>query len=399
MRVDDTEDRWRRHAAALRDPAQIVAQWEPAGVVDPALLRARVTAGWWELLAALEITLLVTREYEHLAVALSAPGGRPRATHLALPHPSGLAVDLAREVVHVASTRNPNQIYTLRPVTGMRPRKDRPLTDPADRPLLPVASQFLPGSLYIHDLALVGDTLHANAVGENSVVALPGDGRAERVWWPRSIETDDGPEFGRNHLQLNSIAAGPTLARSFFSASAAAPTHRRPGHRNFPVDRRGVIFSGATREPIAHGLTRPHSARLHDGRLWVDDSGYGEVGVIEDGRFTPTTRLPGWTRGLCFAGDVAFVATSRVIPRFRQYAPGLDVERSVCGVHAVETTSGRVLASIRWPQGNQIFALEAVPLSLTWGLPRGAGRRGGSERMTRLFYGFETAITGDSGTQ
>src|SRR3954451_8883085 len=132
MTVNDTEDRWREHAAALRDPAQIVAQWEPAGRVDPVLLRARATASWWELLEALEITLLVTREYEHLVVALSAPGGRPRATHLALPHPSGIAVDVKRGLVHVASTRNPNQIYTLRPVTGMRPRKDRPLATPPD---------------------------------------------------------------------------------------------------------------------------------------------------------------------------------------------------------------------------------------------------------------------------
>src|SRR5262249_1101699 len=147
-----------------------------------------------------------------------------------------------------------------------------------DRPLVPVRSRFLPGALYLHDLAMVGGALHANAVGQNAIVRIHEDGRWERVWWPRCVEARRGSLFGRNYLQLNSIAAGATLSASYFSASTDAPSPRRPGHRNFAVDGRGVIFSGATREPVVRGLTRPHSARLHDGRLWVDNSGYGGVG-------------------------------------------------------------------------------------------------------------------------
>lgn len=395
MTSRNLEARWDGHTRALRDPAQIVAQWEPAGRVDPDLLRARATRNWWDLLAGLGITLIVSREYEHLVIALSAPDGRPHVTHLALPHPSGIAVDVERRRVHVASTRNPNQLYTLRPVTAVRSRKDRPIDAPADRPLLPVGSQFLPGSLYVHDLAFIGDVLHGNAVGENAVVAFPGDSQIWRVWWPQCIETNAGPEFSRNHLQLNSIAAGPDLASSFFSASAAKMTARRPGHRNFPVNRRGVIFSGATREPMAHGLTRPHSARLHNARVWVDNSGYGELSVVDGTDVVAVATLPGWTRGLCFVEDIAFVATSRVIPRFRMYAPGLDVDRSICGVHAVDTVTGKVLGSIRWPTGNQVFAVEAMPTSMSWGFPQGPRRRGGSEQITRLFYGFETSHQGD----
>jgi uncharacterized protein (TIGR03032 family) len=289
----------------------------------------------------------------------------------------------------MASTRNPNQIYTFEPVTDMLRRHDSTDEPPADRPLVPVSSQFLPGAMYLHDLAMVGDVLHANAVGENAVVALPGDGRTERVWWPRCIETAGGPQFGRNHIQLNSIAAGPTLERSYFSASAAELTARRPGHQNWAVDGRGVIFAGDTRDPVARGLTRPHSARLHEGRVWVANSGYGELGVVQDGGFSPVVRLPGWTRGLAFVQGYAFVATSQVIPRFRQYAPGLDTDRSVCGVHAVDLASEEVVGSIRWPSGNQIFGLEAVPASLTLGFPEGPARRSGSAHMTRLFYGFD----------
>jgi uncharacterized protein (TIGR03032 family) len=370
-----------------RDPATVVAQWADAGAVDPLLLRARVRGDWWETLERLDVTLLVSREYEHLLLGLTVVDG-PRVTYLRLPHPSGIAADLDRGLVHVAATRNPNQVFDLAPARGAETRLDAEPPDVADHPLVPVRSRFYPGSLYLHDLAVVGGRLHGNAVGQNAVVRLPDAGGYERVWWPKAIETASGPEFRRNHLQLNSIAAGRDLRSSFFSASTDELGRLRPGHQRFPVDGRGVVFSGRTREPIVRGLTRPHSARLHGGRVWLDDSGYGRFGVVSNGSFEPVASLPGWTRGLCFAHEVAFVGTSRVLPRFRQYAPGLDLDRSVCGVHAVDGTTGKVLGSMVWPEGNQIFSIEQVPRRFSRGFPFAA--RGSRARATRLFYAFAT---------
>ncbi|MGH9337142.1 MAG: DUF4915 domain-containing protein, partial [Vicinamibacteria bacterium] len=235
----------------------------------------------------------------------------------------------------------------------------------------------------------IGGTLHANAVGENAVVRVSPHGAIERVWWPRCIETRKGPVFERNHLQLNSIAAGESLAESFFTASSDAISTRRPGHRDFLVDGRGVVFSGRTREPVARGLTRPHSARLHRGRLWVANSGYGGVGVVEDGGYVSVLRLPGWTRGLAFADGVGFAGTSRVIPRYASYAPGLDPEKSRAAIHAFDARSGEVLGSLEWPDGNQIFAIDRAPRSRVSGFPFGARRRGDSEASKRLFYSFQ----------
>jgi uncharacterized protein (TIGR03032 family) len=387
--VADLEPRWTEHGAAWRDPGAVVAGWEAAGSPDPQLLRSRASAGWWDLLDRLGVTLLVTREYEHLMVALSVSGGRPLATHLRLPHPSGLAVDRDAGIVHVAATRNPNQVLDLAPVTGALPRADAAVGDSRARPLVPLRSRFLPGALYIHDLALVGQALYANSVGQNAVVELPPEGGHRLAWWPRAVEDANGqPDLSRNYLQLNSIASGASLRESFFSASSARRSHRRPGHRNYPVDGRGVLFSGATREPLAGGLTRPHSARLFQDAVWIDNSGYGELARLEGERFETVARLPGWTRGLCFAGGVAFVGTSRVIPRFRHYAPGLKVERSACGIHAVDIRSGEVVASLRWPYGNQIFAIEALPRDFTRGLPFHSGRQS-AVRARRLFYAYD----------
>jgi uncharacterized protein (TIGR03032 family) len=392
---DELDHLWAHHHAQWRDPMQVISLWEGAAGLDRQLLDFEVRGAFWDALAASGCTLIVTREYEHLILALAHDGSQPRISYLKAPHPSGVAYDSARGIVHIALTRNPNQIMSFKPLTGLAPRLDLPVEPPQDRPLMPLRSVFYPGSLYMHDLAMIGGELYANAVGQNAVVRVGDDGQHEQVWYPRCIERDGVPVFGQNHIQLNSIAAGATPETSYYTASADAITALRPGHPDFPVDGRGVLFSGATRAPIARGLTRPHSARLHDGRVWIDNSGYGELVYVEpDGRsenVTVAARLPGWTRGLGFAGDVAFVGTSRVIPRFRQYAPGLDVDSSVCGLHAVDVTSGAVLGSLIWPYGNQIFAVEALPTPFTTGFMFDALAERATERETRVFYAYRTS--------
>ena len=366
---------WARHDAEWRDPAQVVGLWRDAAAVDANLLRSRATGRWWELLEDLGITLLVTREYEHLVVALGAPGGTIRQTFLPMPHPSGLAVDRDNDRVFLASTRNPNQVFLLKPVRGLLARRDVTAERPKGRPLTPVSAAYYPGCLYLHDLAIVSGRLCANAVGQNAVVRLDGEGRFERVWWPRCIERHGRPRFDRNDIQLNSIAAGPSIRQSFFTASSARVGRRRPGHLDYRVNGLGVVFSGRSREPICEGLTRPHSARLWKNRLWLANSGYGELGLVDGGRFETAARLPGWPRGLCITREIAFVATSRVIPAYACYAPGLDVARSRCAVHAVSLETGEILGSLEWPAGNQVFAVDWIANRATHGFVFEAGTR------------------------
>lgn len=369
----DTDTAW-------RDVRTVPAHWPDASEVPDTALRARTTGDWWGLLDTLGITLLLTREYEHFVLGLSTQDAKPYTSVLPLPHPSGLVVDRKRGCVYIAGTRNPNQIMELRPSRAVWPRTDRFTDAHAIGTLMPRRTTFHPGSLYLHDLALIDGTLYGNAVGHNAVVRFGEDGSLDHVWWPRCIETASSsrssstrhkatPDFSRNHLQLNSIAPGRSLEESHFSASLGSIRKEKPGDIDFPVDGTGVIFSGKTREPLCTGLTRPHSARLHRNRIWVDNSGYGELGFVRDGRFETVVRLPGWTRGLCFCKGYAFVGTSRVLPRFHHYAPGLRPDRCVCSVQAVCLQSGTVAASIRWAGGNQIFAIDWLPRSMAPGLP------------------------------
>ena len=388
------EDLWARHSAEWRDTAQVTSFWKEAGEIDQALLKYKVKGPFFEILEKLEISLIVSREYEHLLFCLSSKNGEPAISYLPLPHPSGVAVDEKRNHVFVASTRNPNQLLEMRPLTGFHSRQDVRVPKSSAGALMVTRSLFLPGCVYMHDLALIGGVLHANAVGHNAVISIDFDQGIDegfqRVWWPKCIENHKGPVFGQNHIQLNSIAAGESIAESFFSASSAGLDKLRPGDADYPVDRRGVIFSGKTREPICTGLTRPHSARLNGKQLFVDNSGYGELCLVSKGKGDPVARLPGWTRGLCIEEDIAFVGTSRVIPRFRQYAPGLDVDKSICGVHAVSLKTGKVLGSVVWPSGNQIFAVQGMVRLMSSGLPFAMKRDAEIEKLT--FYAFKTAV-------
>ena len=56
----------------------------------------------------------------------------------------------------------------------------------------------------------------------------------------------------------------------------------------------------------------PHSPRLHDGRLWLLNSGTGELGFVDPsaGRFEPVAFCPGYARGLAFVGDYAVIGLS-----------------------------------------------------------------------------------------
>jgi len=387
MKTPSMQKLWVRHSQEWRDPAQIVSQWRDAATPG-IVLRAKATPGWWETLERLGITLFVTREYEHLVVAISVVDGSPKMTFLPLPHPSGLVVDRKRNRVFIASTRNPNQVYMLRTIRPSDRRMSRSWQGLAQHALsLPVQTAFYPGALYIHDLAIFGDVLHANAVGQNAVIRLDGSGNSKRVWWPKCIETGYGPVFSKNYIQLNSIAGGTTPRDSFYSASSCGIERRRPGHLNYAVDRRGVIFSGRTREPICTGLTRPHSARLSGRRIWVANSGYGELGFVSQGKLEVVVRLPGWTRGLCIVENIAFAATSRVIPRFASYAPGLDVDSSRCAIYAICCKTGSVLGRLEWPSGNQVFAIDWIGSLASVGLPFGI-RSGGIAGTNALFSGF-----------
>lgn len=118
----------------------------------------------------------------------------------------------------------------------------------------------------------------------------------------------------------------------------------------------GIIVDVGTGEIVIAGLSMPHSPRLHRGRLWVLNSGTGELGWVEPGagaqgaRFHVAAFCPGFVRGLAFHGRHAFVGLSK--PRYQRFE-GLALDARLeatdseawCGMQVIDLDTG---ACVHW---------------------------------------------------
>lgn len=357
--MNELEKLWEKQNNALRHPSDLFGtNYEDAGITSQTL-KFQASDGFGQILNRLGITLLVSREYENLLISLRSDDSQSILQNFFhLPHPSGIIANRKKGLLYVASTRNPNQIVEFK--ISKKNLKRQNIKNNSTGLLIPSRSKIYPGQYYFHDLATDGKNLYANSVGLNCIINVDlNSTKIEKpIWWPKCIEISGKPDFTANYIQLNSIALGRNLKESFFTASASKISEFRPGQINFPVDGKGVILSGKTRESIYTGLTRPHSSKIYKGKVWVANSGYGEVGYFHNNKFIKKFKCNGWTRGICFVKDIIFIGVSRILPRFRKYAPGIKTKKQICSIIAYDLKTGKKLGEIKFPFGNQIFAID-----------------------------------------
>jgi uncharacterized protein (TIGR03032 family) len=128
----------------------------------------------------------------------------------------------------------------------------------------------------------------------------------------------------------------------------------------------GCVIDVASGETIARGLAMPHSPRLAGGRLWVLNSGLGDISYVEpdSGQIVSVEQVPGYTRGLAFHGPLAFVGMSRI--RETSTFGGVPIaerrDELRCGVAVIDMRQGKAVAYIEFKSGvEEIFAVEVVP--------------------------------------
>ena len=87
---------------------------------------------------------------------------------------------------------------------------------------------------------------------------------------------------------------------------------------------------------------------------------------VNTGRYEAVAAVPGFTRGLDFAGDLAFIGLSQVresavfsgIPITERLAP----EERTCGVRVVDLRRGETVALLKFESGVQeVFAVAVLP--------------------------------------
>ncbi len=322
----------------------------PPAAPPQAFWRSVYTSGFPDLLEALGVSVLVSTYQVGMVVALRADGDAINTHFREIRAPMGMAVDGPRLAVGT-----PTAIWEFRDVPEAARR-----IDPGgkhDACFLP-RSAHVTGNILVHELAFGSGELWLVNTRFSCLCTLDRDSSFVPRWRPPFV-TADAPE-DRCHLNGLAMVDGRPRFVTAHGRSDEPAGWRRDKARG------GVVVDVDSGEVVAPGLAMPHSPRWHDGKLWVLNSGAGTLGVVDlaTGRVEPVATLPGFTRGLDFAGPYAFVGLSQV----RQSAlfSGIPItERPTerqCGVWVVDTRTGRVEAFLRFEDTLQeIFAVLVLP--------------------------------------
>jgi uncharacterized protein (TIGR03032 family) len=176
-------------------------------------------------------------------------------------------------------------------------------------------------------------------------------------WRPRFI-TELADE---DRCHLNGMAMDGGRPRY---VSALAETNTPAGWR-LDKARTGCLIDVDSGEIVTRGLAMPHSPRVRNGELWVLDSGHGRLSRVDvaTGKAEPVEHVPGYTRGLAFHHQFAFVGLSRI--RESNIFGGLPIseqhEQLCCGLAVIDMISGRTVATFRFQSGvDEIFAVDVI---------------------------------------
>ena len=128
----------------------------------------------------------------------------------------------------------------------------------------------------------------------------------------------------------------------------------------------GMIMDVDSNEMIIEGLSMPHSPRWYRDKLWVLESGAGQLITVDEktGEKTVVAQVPGFCRGIDFIERYAIIGLSEV--RETAVFAGLPLtEREQdrkCGVWIVDIETGDTVGYLVFSGGVQeIFSVQLVP--------------------------------------
>ncbi|WP_246534481.1 TIGR03032 family protein [Aliiroseovarius lamellibrachiae] len=202
------------------------------------------------------------------------------------------------------------------------------------------------GQLDAHDVGTLEDNTPIFVNTRFNCLAVPDMVHSFKpVWRPSFISRI----VDEDRCHLNGLAMRDNKP-AFVTAVSASDTI--DGWR----DRRGdggIVIDVESNKIVCSGLSMPHSPRWHDGKLWLLNSGRGELGYVDfedkaapegEGVFVPVVFCPGFVRGLSFRGGYAFVGLSK--PRYQRFE-GLELDQRLkdadsepwCGVQIIDLST------------------------------------------------------------
>ncbi len=222
------------------------------------------------------------------------------------------------------------------------------------------------GQLDAHDVGIdkKGRAVFINT-SYNCLATVSDKHSFEVLWQPPFISA----LVNEDRCHLNGLAMEGDQPRY---ATAVSASDTIDGWR----DRRsggGIVIDIENDQIICRGLSMPHSPRIHNGELWLLNSGTGELGVVKrkddntEGEFEARAFCPGFVRGLAFCGDFAFVGLSK--PRYERFE-GLPLDQKLkdvdsdpwCGVQVIQLSTGTCVDWLRIDgKLSELYDLEILP--------------------------------------
>jgi uncharacterized protein (TIGR03032 family) len=207
---------------------------------------------------------------------------------------------------------------------------------------------YTTGDLDIHDVALDQDGRPVFVNTLFSCLATVSERYSFRPLWRPAFISKLAAE-DRCHLNGLAMEGGEPRYVTAVSQSDVADgwrDHRQDG---------GVVIDVTTNEIVLEGLSMPHSPRLHQGKLWLLNSGTGDFGYVDRdrGRFEAVAFCPGYGRGLSFIDDFAVVGVSG--PRNNRTFSGLRLDDNLhdkqakarCGLYIIDLKTGDTVHWVR----------------------------------------------------
>ncbi len=310
-------------------------------------------------LAALSVSVAFTSYQSGLLYMLGrAPQGGAHLHQSAMPKPMGLCLTDAGDLVMTGHA----QIIRFANVLAGDQRINRTF----DACYMP-RTIHVTGRLDAHDVGIGedGELLFVNT-RYNCLARLSERHSFEAVWRPPFVSA----VVDEDRCHLNGLAMDGGKPRY---ATAVSRSDTIDGWRDRRADG-GVAIDIATDRVICEGLSMPHSPRLHGSRLWLLNSGTGELGYVElpkrksaMGKFVPVAFCPGFLRGLSFADRYAFVGLSK--PRYKRF-DGLALAERLraadsepwCGIQVIDLESGTCVDWFRIDGAiAELYDIEIIP--------------------------------------
>ena len=207
---------------------------------------------------------------------------------------------------------------------------------------------WVTGDLDVHDVGFGADGRPIFVTTLFSCIATVSDSHSFKpIWTPAFISRLAAED--RCHLNGMAMEGGKPRFATAVSRSDVAD-----GWRDRRTDG-GIVIDVDSQEIVADGLSMPHSPRLRDGRLWLLNSGTGELGFLDpsSSRFEPIAFCPGYARGLAFLGNHAIVGLS--LARENRTFSGLPLDEALkardtearCGLAVFDLTRGDMVGWVR----------------------------------------------------